>query len=124
MNKPYFCRDFFLIDSRHKRLKNTTDLLLFYEEHLYGFSESDRNVLYMFKGAFWTLPNVYNEVVYKNTSRFQKHSSRAVLRKKCSEKMQQIYRRTPMSKCDFNKNRTSAWVFSCNVDAFFQNNFF
>ena len=28
---------------------------------------------------------------------------RAVLRKRCSENMHQIYRRTPMSKCDFNK---------------------
>ena len=33
----------------------------------------------------------------------QKQSSRAVLRKKCSENMQQIYRRIPMPKCDFNK---------------------
>ena len=33
----------------------------------------------------------------------QKQSPRRVLREKCSEKMQQIYRRTPMSKCDFNK---------------------
>ena len=41
MNKPYFCRNFFLIDWRHKRLKNTIDLLLFYGEHFYGFSESD-----------------------------------------------------------------------------------
>ena len=37
--------------------------------------------------------------------------------KRCSENMQQIYMRTPMSKCDFNKvtkqvywNHTSAWV--------------
>ena len=29
--------------------------------------------------------------------------SRGVLRKSCSENMQQIYRRTPMPKCDFNK---------------------
>ena len=29
--------------------------------------------------------------------------SRGVLRKRCSENMHQIYRRTPMSKCDFNK---------------------
>ena len=36
MNKPYF-----LIDWRHKRLKNTIDLLLFYGEHFYGFSESE-----------------------------------------------------------------------------------
>ena len=40
MNKPYFCWNFFLTDWRHKRLKNTIDLLLFYREHFYGFSES------------------------------------------------------------------------------------
>ena len=34
---------------------------------------------------------------------FQKQSPRGVPRKRCSENMQQIYRRTPMSKCDFNK---------------------
>ena len=33
----------------------------------------------------------------------QKQPSRGVLIKRCSEKMQQIYRRTPMPKCDFNK---------------------
>ena len=31
---------FFLTDWRHKRLKNTIDLLLFYREHFYEFSES------------------------------------------------------------------------------------
>ena len=42
--------------------------------------------------------------------------------------MQQIYRRTPLPKCDFNKvakqlcwNRTSAWLFSCKFVACFQN---
>ena len=35
MNKPYF----FLTDWHHKRLENTIDLLLFYGEHLHGFSE-------------------------------------------------------------------------------------
>ena len=38
---PYFCRNIFPIDWRHKRLKNTADLLIFYGEHFYGFSESD-----------------------------------------------------------------------------------
>ena len=33
----------------------------------------------------------------------QKQPSRAVLKKKCSENMQQIYMKTPMPKCDFNK---------------------
>ena len=36
----------------------------------------------------------------------QKQSPRGVSRKRCSENMQQIYRRTPMPKCD----HTSAWV--------------
>ena len=50
--------------------------------------------------------------------------------KRCSENMQQIYRRTPMPKCDFNKvalqlygNRTLAWVFSCEFPTYFQNTF-
>ena len=34
---------------------------------------------------------------------FQKQPSRGVLNKRCSENMQQIYRRTPMPKCNFNK---------------------
>ena len=32
---------FFLRDWRHKCLKNIINLLLFYGEHLYGFSESE-----------------------------------------------------------------------------------
>ena len=47
-----------------------------------------------------------------------------------SKNMQQTYRRTPMSKCDFNKvalqlfwNRTSTWVFSCKFATYFQNTF-
>ena len=40
MNQPYFCRNFFLTNWRHKRLKTTIDLLLFYGEHFYGFLES------------------------------------------------------------------------------------
>ena len=30
-------------------------------------------------------------------------ASRRIHRKRCSENVQQIYRRTPMPKCDFNK---------------------
>ena len=48
----------------------------------------------------------------------QKQPSKGVPRKRCSENMQQIYRRTPMPNCDFNKvakqlywNHTSTWVF-------------
>ena len=30
-------------------------------------------------------------------------ASRGIYRKRCSENMRQIYRKTPMPKCDFNK---------------------
>ena len=33
----------------------------------------------------------------------QKQPPRGVPRERCSENMQQIYRRTPIPKCDFNK---------------------
>ena len=36
-------------------------------------------------------------------NKVQKQPLRGVPRKRCSENMQQIYRRTPMPKCDFNK---------------------
>ena len=60
----------------------------------------------------------------------QKQPSRSVLRKRCSENMQHMYRRTPMSNCDFNIvalqlywNHTSEWLFSCKFAACFQNTF-
>ena len=60
----------------------------------------------------------------------QKQPSRAVLKKRCSENMQQTYRITPMQKCDFNKsvkrlhwNHTSVFVFPCKFAAYFQNTF-
>ena len=40
----------------------------------------------------------------------QKQPPRGVLRKRCSENMQQIYRRTPMPKCDFNKVAIELWI--------------
>ena len=33
----------------------------------------------------------------------QRHPPRGVLSKRCSDNMQQIYRRTPIPKCDLNK---------------------
>ena len=53
MNKSYFCQIFFLTDWRHKRLKNTIDLLLFYLEHFYGFSESVTIIVSFRLGTFW-----------------------------------------------------------------------
>ena len=39
----------------------------------------------------------------EDAKKLQKQPVRVVLRKRCSENMQQIYRRTPMLKCDFSK---------------------
>ena len=51
------------------------------------------------------------------TGWLQKQPSRGVFRKRCSEKMRQIFIRTPMPNC------TSAWVFSCKFAAYFQKTF-
>ena len=66
---------------------------------------------------------------YLILSYFQKQPFRGFLRKRCSENMQQNYRRSPMPKCDFNNvafqlywNRNSAWMF-CKFAAYFQNTF-
>ena len=79
--------------------------------------------------------NVYNVIlnvyllqlcwISYSWSNFQKQPPRGVPRKRCSETMEQIYRRTPMPmlKCDFNKvalYHTSAWVLSCKFAAYFQ----
>ena len=71
------------------------------------------------------------KVYFFKTETIQKQPARCVLMKNYSENMQKIYRRrTPMSKCYFNKvafqlywNRTSTWVFSCKFAAYFQNTF-
>ena len=69
-------------------------------------------------------------VMWCNSTHVQKQSSIGVLIKSCSENLKQIYRRTPMSKCNFNKvalqlywNYTSTLVVSCKFALYFQNNF-
>ena len=52
----------------------------------------------------WVLNTPLTDVSSKNfLKQVQKQPSRGVLIKRCSENMQQSYRRTPMPKCDFNK---------------------
>ena len=46
---------------------------------------------------------LHGGLVIKLRVKEQKQPCRGVLRKRCSENMQQIYRRIPMSKCDFNE---------------------
>ena len=49
------------------------------------------------------LRDILCETTALDMSSFQKQPSRDALRKSCSKNMLQIYRRTPMRKCDFNK---------------------
>ena len=83
-----------------------------------------------FINVYWSLRlsclEVENDFYRQKTEVF----SEASLRKRCSENMQQIHRRTPLSNCDFNKDalqlywhHTSPWVFSCKFAAYFQSTF-
>ena len=76
------------------------------------------------------LPYLYVGTCMLSSYFLQKQPPRGVPMKMCSENIQQIYRRTPMPKCDFNKvakqlyrNHTLAWVSSCKFAAYFQNTF-
>ena len=80
------------------------------------------------------MESLFNKVIHLMVCNFikkrQKQLARGVLRKKFSEIMQQIYRRTPMQKYDFNKfvlqfywYHTLAWVLSSKCAAYFQNIF-
>ena len=89
---------------------------------------TQRKTLHNLKTDIFDLSD--NTNITKLFSIYQKQPPRGVHRKRCSRNMQKIYRRTPMPKCNFNKvakqlywNRTSAWVFSCKFDAYFQNTF-
>ena len=74
--------------------------------------------------------NPYCGLFYAIIITFRSSPPRGVLRRRCSKNMQQIYRRTPMPECDFNKaanqlylNHTLAWVFSCKFAAIFRTSF-
>ena len=94
-----------------------------------GFNNLHKIWLKYFDNSYESLDIIkVNEI---SSWKHQKQPSRGVIRKRCTENMQQIYRGTLMQKCDFNEvakqlywNRTSAWVFSCKFAAYFQNTFF
>ena len=88
-----------------------------------------QKVLPFYKDHFWFILFLTMLVLAK-TNNIRKQRSKGALRKNCSDNMQQICRRTPIPKCDFNKvalqpywNRTSVWLFSCKVAVCFQNTF-
>ena len=58
--------------------------------------------------SYYDLIKMQNLVIFGSNQKIyiyyiQKQSPTGVLKKRCSGNMQQIYRRTPMPKCDFNK---------------------
>ena len=50
-----------------------------------------------------SLNSIIIDYIHQVFSCFQKQPPRGVPRKRCSKNMHEIYRRTPMPKCDFNK---------------------
>ena len=91
----------------------------------HGFPQEKFNVLLIIIQI-----NESGKAFYRRTlSNFQKQPYSSVPSKRYSENMQQIYCRTLMPRCDFNKaamqlywNRTSARVCSCKFAAYFQIN--
>ena len=77
---------------------------------------TQRKTLHNLKTDIFDLSD--NTNITKLFSIYQKQPPRGVHRKRCSRNMQKIYRRTPMP-----IPITSAWVFSCKFDAYFQNTF-
>ena len=85
------------------------------------------NIYQTFRGRPGSLLNVSYTLNLRPASRNpQKQPPIDVLKKRCSENVQQIYRGTPMPKCDFKQlysNHISAWVFSCKFAAIFRTPF-
>ena len=82
-----------------------------------------------FISVYYLVPQLWK--VLCTTNWVQKQLTRGVLKKRCVKNMMQIYRKTPILKCNFNKvalqlywNRTLEWVFSCKFTVYFQNTFF
>ena len=97
-----------------------------FNEIILGYGCSLVNSLHIFRAPF--LMSTSGELPLRHEGKLgmQKQPTRGVPRKKCSENMQQIYRRTLMPKCNFNrvsrqfyKNHTLAWVFSCKFCCIF-----
>ena len=117
--------DFFLILAffmRYLTLSTITSFCLFYPLHRNQSYENPINLLSAIKNCASHWKTILKCMRHQSNTRcwkiFQKQPFRCVLGKRCSENRQQIYRRTPMPKCDFNKV-ASAWVFSCKFAAYF-----
>ena len=68
------------------------------------------NLLNAIKKIYCVFFLIYFQRFFRNSlTNRQKQSSRGVLKKGCSENMQQIYLKTPMPKCDFNKVATQLY---------------
>ena len=79
----------------------------------------------------WTFLTVINlNATMSTITELQKQPSRVVLRKIYSENMQQIFKKTPMPRCDLNKDAKASllkshliWLLTCKFAAYFQNTF-
>ena len=81
--------------------------VLLYHWHIFPAINYGKFLVLLFFKTF-PAPTFYSFFFWfvLDASLTQKQPSRGVLRKRCSENMQQIYRRKPMLKCDCNKVAT------------------
>ena len=85
---------------------------------------------FLCKTNFNEIPLCYCFENFSYYRKYQKQPSAGVPLKRFSGNIHELYRRTTILKCDFNKaakqrnyNHTLAWVFSCNFAAYQQNTF-
>ena len=82
-------------------LKSLLCTLLIYEEDKIGQTKKEKKMLgskNLFRSSRERKASITNKI-----RTFQKQPSISVLIKRCSENIEQVYRRTTMPKCDFNK---------------------
>ena len=130
------CSHLFEQVNRQKTTGKKKENNLFFEKlccffiHNFWTSPCNLQILYSFTARcldvrFWDLLCFICLTFNPQYCYLQKQQFKGLFRKGCPENMQQIYRRTPMPKCDFNKvslriylNHTSAWAFSCKFPAY------
>ena len=109
IDKNFFVSPF-LKHQRERREKKQLQSFLRYTQ-----TRKEQKKLQVSQIIVWWHVNNLARLTVKQSNNSQKQPSTGVLRKRCSENMQQIYRRAPMPKSGFNKvakrlywNHTSA----------------
>ena len=110
------CKRFYIIIASIKLDRNRSEILKKYKNVSVIFSVQNRGSQTQDTGQLARKPHTIIKSIF---SQIKKQPTRAELKKRCSENMQQIYRRTPMPKCEIARRHGVLPQFA----AYFQNTF-